>query len=78
LGFDIRKSTHTFQSDGGPAIFPPLPETGINLNEIELSMERYYIEAAYEMANGNESKAANLLGINHHTYRYRRKKLHEK
>jgi DNA-binding protein Fis len=30
------------------------------------------------MAKGNESEAAKLLGINHHTYRYRRKKLHEK
>jgi len=56
--------------------FPPLPETGVDLNAIEASMERYYIETAYEMAAGNESKAAKLLGLNHHTYRYRRKKLH--
>ena len=78
LGFDIGRSAYGSQSTGRPAPFPPLPDTGIDLNEIELSMERYYIEAAYEMANGNESKAAKLLGINHHTYRYRRKKLHEK
>jgi two-component system response regulator AtoC len=56
--------------------FPPLPETGVDLNAIEASMERYYIETAYDMAAGNESKAAKLLGLNHHTYRYRRKKLH--
>jgi DNA-binding protein Fis len=29
------------------------------------------------MAKGNESKAAKLLNINHHTYRYRRRKLYE-
>jgi len=78
LGFDIGRSTYGSQSTGRPAPFPLLTDTGIDLNEIELSMERYYIEAAYEMANGNESKAAKLLGINHHTYRYRRRKLHEK
>ena len=78
LGFDIGRSAYASQSTGRPAPFPLLTDTGIDLNEIELSMERYYIEAAYETANGNESKAAKLLGINHHTYRYRRKKLHEK
>jgi DNA-binding protein Fis len=34
-----------------------------------------YIEGALKIANGNESKAAKLLKINHHTFRYRRKKL---
>lgn len=78
LGVDNKTSANSSPSTGRPATFPPLPETGIDLNEIEQSMERYYIEAAYKMAKGNESKAAKLLGINHHTYRYRRKKLHEK
>jgi len=27
------------------------------------------------MADGNESKAAKLLSMNHHTFRYRKKKL---
>ncbi|MCJ7783568.1 MAG: hypothetical protein MUP41_06515 [Desulfobacterales bacterium] len=27
------------------------------------------------MAKGNESKAAKLLNLNHHTFRYRKKKL---
>jgi len=55
--------------------FPPIPESGIDLSEVEKTMERYYIDEAYRLANGNESKAAKLLNINHHTYRYRRKKL---
>lgn len=78
LGFDTNQSTDAPPSAGLPATFQPLTETGIDLNEIERSMERYYIETAYKMAKGNESKAAKLLGINHHTYRYRRKKIHEK
>ncbi|WP_372682426.1 sigma-54-dependent transcriptional regulator [Desulfosarcina sp.] len=73
LGLDDTASANRSSSIGRPAIFPPLPETGIDLNEIEQSKERYYIETAYKMAKGNESKAAKLLGINHHTYRYRRK-----
>ncbi len=78
LGFDNKKATHVSPSAGRPSTFPLLSETGIDLTEIEQSMERYYIETAYKMAKGNESKAAKLLGINHHTYRYRRKKLHGK
>jgi len=38
-------------------------------------LERHYIEEALKMAGGNESKAAKLLNINHHTFRYRKKKL---
>jgi len=76
LGLDNNKSINASELAGHLSAFPPIPETGINLKEIELALERYYIETAYKMANGNESKAAKLLSINHHTYRYRRKKLY--
>jgi len=56
--------------------FPPIPPAGINLSSAQESLEKYYIEEALKMAGGNESKAARLLNINHHTFRYRRKKLH--
>ena len=78
MGFDHKKSIKASSFTGQHAFFPPISETGVDLHKIELSMERHYIEEAYKMANGNESKAAKLLGINHHTYRYRRKKLHAK
>ncbi|OGP90119.1 MAG: Fis family transcriptional regulator [Deltaproteobacteria bacterium RBG_16_47_11] len=55
--------------------FPPIPPTGINLPSIQESLERFYIQEALRMAGGNESKAATLLNLNHHTFRYRRKKL---
>jgi DNA-binding NtrC family response regulator len=55
--------------------FPPLPSAGIDLAFAQDSLERYYIEEALKMARGNESKAARLLNMNHHTFRYRRKKI---
>ncbi len=55
-----------------------LPPTGTDLDKLLQSIERYFLEKAYEMAEGNESKAAKLLKMNHHTYRYRRKKVFQK
>jgi two-component system response regulator AtoC len=57
------------------AAYPPIPATGIDLASIQESLERHYIEEALRIAGGNESKAARLLKMNHHTFRYRRKKL---
>jgi len=55
--------------------FPPIPLTGIELSSVQESMERHFIKEALRMAGRNESKAARLLNLNHHTFRYRRKKL---
>lgn len=55
--------------------FPPIPPTGIDIASLEKNLEKFYIEEAFKMAHGNESEAARLLKMNHHTYRYRRKKL---
>ena len=77
LGLERPAPDPQSRANVGPATFPPIPESGIDLTAIERAMEWYYIEQAYKMADGNESKAAKLLNINHHTYRYRRKKLLE-
>ncbi|MBW1779424.1 MAG: sigma-54-dependent Fis family transcriptional regulator [Deltaproteobacteria bacterium] len=58
--------------------FPPLPATGIDLPALGETLDKHYIEAALRMAEGNESKAAKLLNMNHHTFRYHRKKLQTK
>ena len=58
--------------------FPPLPVTGIDLAAVQESLDRHYIQAALKIAAGNESKAAKLLNMNHHTFRYRHKKLQTK
>jgi len=55
--------------------FHPLPDSGIDFVEAQESFERFYFEEALKIAGGNESKAAKLLNINHHTFRYRKKKL---
>jgi DNA-binding NtrC family response regulator len=60
-----------------PTEFPPLTADGIDYTEVRKRFERYYLERALELAQGNESGAARLLGINHHTFRYHRKKLDE-
>jgi len=55
--------------------FTPIPPAGIDLPSVQESLERYYIQEALRMAGRNESKAAMLLNLNHHTFRYRRRKL---
>jgi DNA-binding NtrC family response regulator len=61
-----------------PLIFPALGPEGTDLDAAQTSLEKYYIEAALKMAQDNESKAAKLLHMNHHTFRYRNKKLQKK
>lgn len=58
--------------------FPPIPPSGIDFPTVANALEKFYLEEALQMAQGNESRAAQLLNINHHTYRYRRKKMQQK
>jgi len=62
------------QRDGG-ASYPQLMPEGVDFPSIQESIEKHYIREALRLAGGNESKAAKLLNINHHTFRYRRRKL---
>ncbi len=55
--------------------FPPLPSNGIDLTSLLEATERHYIKQALRTAKNNETKAAQLLRLNHHTFRYRKKKL---
>jgi len=55
--------------------YPELTMDGVDLPTIQESLEKHYITAALSLTGGNESKAAQLLNINHHTFRYRKKKL---
>ncbi|MCG8684792.1 MAG: sigma-54 dependent transcriptional regulator [Desulfobacterales bacterium] len=52
-----------------------IPEEGVHLTDLLSDIERRYMALAVEQAKGNESKAAKLLNMNHHTFRYRWKKL---
>ncbi|RJP18540.1 MAG: sigma-54-dependent Fis family transcriptional regulator, partial [Deltaproteobacteria bacterium] len=59
----------------GPVSFPPMTPSGVDLDSLQETFDRYYINEAMRLSGGNESRAASLLNINHHTFRYRRKKL---
>jgi DNA-binding NtrC family response regulator len=60
---------------GAGGTIPPLTAGGVDLASVQESIERQYIGEALRMAGGIESKAARLLNMNHHTFRYRRKRL---
>lgn len=60
---------------GGGGTVPPLTPSGVDFASIQEMVEKRYIVEALRLAGGNESKAAQLLNVNYHTFRYRRKKL---
>jgi DNA-binding NtrC family response regulator len=55
--------------------FDSLDESGANLENLERSLETFYFKEALHLSGGNESRAAQLLNLNHHTFRYRKRKL---
>ena len=57
-----------------PAGLGPLTPGGMDLDAVLSSVEKFYIDSAFLLAGGSESQAARLLKLNHHTFRYRRKK----
>jgi DNA-binding NtrC family response regulator len=75
LGLEPQKQRDTLSPAGTGSGFPALSVDGLDLSEQLQNFERYYIQEALKIAKGNESKAAKLLNMNHHTFRYRRKKL---
>ncbi len=56
---------------------PAIPPGGVDLMRLVREYEARYIKAALTCADGNESRAARLLGMNHCTFRYQRKKMLE-
>ncbi len=77
LGFQALSEPKVHSHSENNEAFPPIPETGLDLTSVQESRERHYINEALRLAGGNESQAAKLLNINHHTFRYRRKKLNK-
>jgi DNA-binding NtrC family response regulator len=51
-----------------------IPDQGLNLTGLLENIEKKYMEQALLLTRGNESKAARLLKMNHHTFRYKLKK----
>ena len=53
----------------------PIPQSGIDINFIHESVDRYYFEEALRMTGYNDTKAAQLLHLNYYSFRYRKKQL---
>jgi len=75
LGIEGVNTIGVNKTDGNIPCFRPITPAGIDLSSVQKSLEKFYIEEALKMTGGNESKAAKLLNINYHTFRYRRDKL---
>jgi DNA-binding NtrC family response regulator len=74
LGIQEPLSTGTPTLDGIENLPVSIPEQGLNLSGVLGSIEKKYMEQALVLTRGNESKAARLLKMNHHTFRYKFKK----
>jgi transcriptional regulator with PAS, ATPase and Fis domain len=77
LGVETGAKTTRAKAETDGTRFPPIPPEGIDFPSLQRSFEHFYIEEALRMAGGNESKAARLLKINHHTFRYHRRELRD-
>ncbi|MCF8040840.1 MAG: sigma-54 dependent transcriptional regulator [Desulfarculaceae bacterium] len=63
------------QPGGAGTPLPSLGPQGLDLGQTLEQVERDYLGQALALAGGNETKAAQLVGMNYHTFRYRKKKL---
>ena len=66
-----QKDSDRFKTD----FLPSLTDDGIDLTSVLDGVEKQYFREALKIAKGNESNAAKLLNMNHHTFRYHKKKL---
>lgn len=71
LGFSPKET----ENSRPPSLFPALTPEGVDLSALKEEMEKFYISEALRLSNGNETQAAKLLNINHHTFRYHKKKI---
>jgi len=70
---NIHENKPVIQPENMPYL-PSLSGSGIDFSSTLESVEKYYFDAALKMADGNESRAASLLGLSRDKFRYRRKK----
>jgi DNA-binding NtrC family response regulator len=73
LGLPARSAPQVLHQEEPQPLFPPLTEAGVDLRSLQETMEKHYIEEALKRTGGNENKASQLLNLNYHTFRYRRK-----
>ncbi len=69
----IENYTHELPIRIQECLTNPLPDEGIDLEELVSELENALVQKAYDSARGNQSKAARLLGLNRDKFRYRLK-----
>ena len=72
LGLDDRDSREAGKNQ---SLLPlkPLTLEGVDLNAIRSRLDAFYFSQAMKLADGNESRAARLLNLKHHVFRYQYK-----
>uniref|UniRef100_UPI00356874BF sigma 54-interacting transcriptional regulator n=1 Tax=Desulfosarcina sp. TaxID=2027861 RepID=UPI00356874BF len=61
-----------------PLALEPLSPEGVDLDAMKTYMDEFYFSQAMALAKGNETRAAILLKLKHHAFRYQYKKILEK
>ncbi len=61
--------------DAPPLDLLPLSPEGVDLNLMRTYMDEFYFSQAMELAKDNETRAAKLLNLKHHSFRYQYKKI---
>lgn len=74
VGLSLQAAGNPPSGGGTSSGYSPIPPGGIDLPGMIAAMERHYYEEALARTGGNETQAAALLGINHYTFRYQRRK----
>ncbi|NJD63444.1 MAG: sigma-54-dependent Fis family transcriptional regulator [Deltaproteobacteria bacterium] len=75
LGLEKTNSSPDRPRSAEEILRPLVPPEGIDLQGAHESLDKHFFEEVLRMTGGNETRAAMLLHINYHTFRYRRKKL---
>ena len=77
LGLEKTNGDGSAAAPGNSHNLPPVSVSGIDLSTIIEGIEKAYFEDALKLANGNESKAAQLLNLTRDKFRYRRQKFED-
>jgi DNA-binding NtrC family response regulator len=75
LGLEERKISASGPLPAEEILHPLVPPEGVDLQGAHESLDLHFFREALRMTGGNETQAAQLLRVNYHTFRYRRKKL---
>jgi len=75
LGLEERAASVEGTLSSEDVLHPFVPPEGVDLRKAHDTLDRHIFREALHKTGGNETQAAQLLRMNYHTFRYRRKKL---